>query len=191
MILSNRQIAQAIKDGSIVIDPLDWKQLNPNSYNLRLAPQLITYDDVVLDMCREPRVERHVIPPEGMVLYPGRLYLGLSLEYTETHNYVPMIEGRSSIGRLGMAIHITAGFGDKFFSGRWTFEITVVHPLRIYAGVEAAQICYHEIEAAGLGYSGKYGNVREDTWPKPSGLWREFGEKSQPLNGRELFCPVI
>jgi dCTP deaminase len=83
-----------------------------------------------------------------------------------------MLEGRSSIGRLGMFIHVTAGFGDVGFSGFWTLEIFVIQPLRIYPGVEICQIYYHNIDGAYDQYkSGKYQNNSDI---QPSLLFRDF-----------------
>ena len=92
---------------------------------------------------------------------PGRLYLGRTVEYTETKGYVPMIEGRSSIGRLGMFIHVTAGFGDVGFCGYWTLEISCIQPVRIYPGIEICQIFYHEITGDVIEYNGKYQNSKD------------------------------
>ncbi len=90
------------------------------------------YEEVVLDMAKANRVRRIAIPPEGLVLSPNQLYLGRTAERTETHNLVPMIEGRSSVGRLGLFVHVTAGFGDVGFCGYWTLEMFAVQPVRIY-----------------------------------------------------------
>ena len=122
MILSGHQIRENLGT-NILIDPFDEANLNPNSYNLTLHNELITYEEVVLDMAKPNRVRRIIIPPEGLVLGPSQLYLGRTVERTETHKLVPMIEGRSSIGRLGLFVHVTAGFGDVGFCGFWTLEM--------------------------------------------------------------------
>jgi dCTP deaminase len=144
MILSGKEIANR-RGGDIHIDPFDEARLNPNSYNLALHDELMVYEEVVLDMRRANRVRRISIPPEGFVLGPGQLYLGRTVEHTETHNLVPMIEGRSSVGRLGLFVHVTAGFGDVGFCGSWTLEMFAVQPVRVYPGVEICQIFYHDI----------------------------------------------
>ena len=132
-------------------------------------------DDHVLDMKKDNKTVDITIPEGGIVLYPGVLYLASTVEYTETPApYTPMIEGRSSIGRLGMCIHVCAGFGDCQFQGNWTLELTVETPLRIYAGVQIAQMNYHMIEGEVDGYKGKY---QQQRGPKPSGLWKEFRPK--------------
>ena len=171
MILSGREIA-ARQGGDILIRPYDPKRLNPNSYNLRLHDELRVYDSNELDMRVENTSQRIGIPPEGLLLKPNTLYLGRTVEYTETHDYVPMLEGRSSIGRLGLFVHITAGFGDVGFCGYWTLEIFCVQPIRIYAGVEICQVFYHTIDGAYDTYrSGKYQN---NSGIQHSLLFREF-----------------
>lgn len=158
MILSGKEIEKRIgKD--IIIEPYNKSQLNPNSYNLKLANELLVYNEEVLDMKKEHSATRLEIPEEGLVLEPGKLYLGRTVEHTETYNLVPMLEGRSSIGRLGLSIHITAGFGDVGFKGFWTLEIFCIHPIRIYPNVEICQVYYHDILGAYEEYkSGKYQN---------------------------------
>lgn len=171
MILSGKEIKNKLGK-EIVIEPFSEKQLNPNSYNLRLHNELIVYDETILDMKKQNKVKKMVIPDEGLLLEPGKLYLGRTLEYTGTDNYVPMLEGRSSIGRLGLFIHVTAGFGDVGFRGYWTLEIFCVQPIRIYSGVELCQIYYHSIEGDYDMYSsGKYQNNEE---VQPSLLYKDF-----------------
>lgn len=171
MILSGKEIKNKIGK-EIKIDPYNEKQLNPNSYNLRLHNELLIYDEEILDMKKPNKVKRIVIPEEGLVLEPGKLYLGRTLEYTETDKYVPMLEGRSSIGRLGLFIHVTAGFGDVGFKGYWTLEIFCVQPIRIYSGVELCQIYYHTVEGDYDKYtSGKYQN---NEGVQPSLLYKDF-----------------
>lgn len=171
MILSGKEILQRLgKD--ILIEPFNPKQLNPNSYNLRLHNELLVYDEPVLDMKKPNRFHCITIPEEGLVLETGKLYLGRTLEYTRTENCVPMLEGRSSVGRLGLFIHVTAGFGDVGFAGYWTLEIFCVQPIRIYAGVEICQIYYHTLEGEFEKYnSGKYQNNQS---VQPSLLYKDF-----------------
>jgi dCTP deaminase len=171
MILSGKEIKSKIgKD--ITIEPFNDKQLNPNSYNLRLHNELLVYDEDILDMKKPNKYKSIIIPQEGLVLEPGKLYLGRTLEYTATDKYVPMLEGRSSIGRLGLFIHVTAGFGDVGFKGYWTLEIFCVQPIRIYPEVEICQIYYHAIEGEYDKYiSGKYQN---NSSVQPSLLYKDF-----------------
>lgn len=171
MILSGKEIKNKLGK-EIVINPYNEKQLNPNSYNLRLHNELLIYDETVLDMKKENKVKKIIIPEDGLVLEPGKLYLGRTIEYTETDNYVPMLEGRSSIGRLGLFIHVTAGFGDVGFRGYWTLEIFCVQPIKIYPAVELCQIYYHSVEGDYDKYcSGKYQN---NEGVQPSLLYKDF-----------------
>lgn len=171
MILSGKEIKKNIGD-RIKITPFNEDQLNPNSYNLTLHNELLVYDNELLDMKKENTASRLIIPEEGMVLLPGKLYLGRTVEHTSTDFYVPMLEGRSSIGRLGLFVHITAGFGDVGFNGFWTLEMFCVQPIRIYPGVQICQIFYHSIEGEYEKYiSGKY---QGNTGVQPSLLFKDF-----------------
>lgn len=95
-----------------------------------------------LDMHNDNETMELIIPETGMVLYPGIHYLGSTNERTIVNGFVPKIDGRSSIGRLGLSVHITAGFGDNGFDGTWTLEITVEEPLKIYPNEEICQISF-------------------------------------------------
>lgn len=191
MILSGLKIAEEFKAGRIYISDFDEKRLNPNSYNLRLANELLVYKTEyrstniygecitlnkgrILDMKRKNPYQTLTIPEDGLILEPGRLYLGRTMERTRTDGYVPMLEGRSSVGRLGIFIHATAGFGDVGFDGYWTLELSCVQPVRIYPGVEICQIYYHTIDGDYEPYrSGKY---QKNTGVQPSMLWKDFQE---------------
>ncbi len=171
MILSGHQI-QSRLHSDILIDPFDESHLNPNSYNLTLHDELMTYEEVVLDMRKANRVRRIEIPREGYVLNPNKLYLSRTAERTETHNLVPMIDGRSSVARLGLFVHVTGGFGDAGFCGFWTLEMFAVQPVRIYPGVPICQIFYHEITGEITEYqSDKYQHNHDI---QPSLLFKEL-----------------
>lgn len=175
MILSGLEIKKRLGT-DIKIKPYDESKLNPNSYNLRLHNELMVYTNPELDMKAPNPTEKFTIPEDGFLLEPGKLYLGRTIEYTETYNLVPMLEGRSSIGRLGMFVHVTAGFGDVGFCGYWTLEISTIHPVRIYPGIGICQIFYHTIEGEIKLYdSGKY---QKNTGIQPSLLYREFEKNS-------------
>ena len=171
MVLSGNEIKRLLGQ-DIIIEPFDESKLNPNSYNLSLHNELMVYEEVVLDMRKANRVRRMNIPEEGLVLAPNHLYLARTSERTETHNLVPMIEGRSSVGRLGLFVHITAGFGDVGFCGYWTLEMFAIQPVRIYPGVSICQIFYHDIRGDFEEYdSDKY---QHNTDIQPSLLFKEL-----------------
>lgn len=171
MILSGIEISKRLgKD--IIIDPFNPSKMNPNSYNLHLADKLLVYREAFLDMKKKNEYEEIIIPEEGLILQPGKLYLGKTVEYTETYNLVPALEGRSSIGRLGLCVHITAGFGDIGYKGNWTLELHCVEPVKIYPNVAICQIYYHELIGEYNSYnSEKYQDAHD---VKPSLLWKEF-----------------
>jgi dCTP deaminase len=174
MILSGLQIKERVKSGDIVISPFDERKLNPNSYNVTLANKIIVYRDKELDVRVKPDlIHRWIDEDEGVLLLPGILYLGSTEEYTETFNLVPMINGRSSLARLGLSVHITAGFGDVGFCGHWTLEMAVIKPLRIYPGMEIAQIYYQSIGHYDHTYHGKYQNNKG---VQASAMYTEVGQ---------------
>ncbi len=171
MILSGKEIQRHIGK-KIIIEPFDQSRVNPNSYNLTLHNELLVYENHELDMKKLNPTKRITIPEEGLVLEPNRLYLGRTNEFTKTEGFVPMLEGRSSTGRLGLFIHVTAGFGDVGFAGYWTLEIFCIQPIRIYPNAEICQIYYHSIEGDYEPYkSGKYQN---NTDIQPSLMYKDF-----------------
>jgi dCTP deaminase len=185
MILSGDEICTHL-GRDIVIDPFDESRLNPNSYNLSLHDELLTYEEVVLDMREPNRTRRLRIPPDGLVLTPQKLYLGRTAERTETHNFVPMIEGRSSIGRLGLFVHVTAGFGDVGFCGYWTLEMFAIQPIRIYPGVPICQIFYHQIVGHITEYqSDKYQHNRDI---QPSLFYKELNPQAERDDPQRMFA---
>lgn len=171
MILSGLEIKKHIGK-EIIIDPFNEKRINPNSYNVQLHNELLVYKNKTLDMRKKHDYKTITIPEEGLLLKPRTLYLGRTVEYTRTESYAPMLEGRSSVGRLGLFVHVTAGFGDVGFAGYWTLEIFCVQPVRIYPFVEICQLYFHTIEGEYEGYiNGKYQNNRGI---QPSLLYKDF-----------------
>jgi dCTP deaminase len=177
--LTGTEIQKQVEKGNITIKPFDPKRVNPNSYNLRLSNKLVVYKSYkegfeeftdsktgevidfekceILDVHKKPETIEIEIPEEGFVLKPNVLYLASTMEYTSTDIFIPMLEGRSSIGRYGIDVHKTAGFGDVGFKGTWTLEIVATEEVRIYPGMEICQISYHtpvgELDKL---YNGKY-----------------------------------
>jgi len=175
MILSDKKILEAIEKGEIVIEPYRQDCLGTNSYDVHLSKCLAVYKDKILDARQHNTIEYLEIPVEGFVLYPGTLYLGVTEEYTETHCSVPFLEGKSSIGRLGIDIHATAGKGDVGFCNTWTLEISCTQPVRIYAGMPIGQLIYFAVDGEIEHFynnkkDAKY-NVRTDK-PVESMMWK-------------------
>jgi dCTP deaminase len=175
MILSDKKILEAIETGDIVIEPYDRACLGTNSYDVHLGKWLANYKDAVLDARKHNQIDHFEIPEEGFVLQPGVLYLGVTQEYTETHHAVPFLEGKSSVGRLGIDIHATAGKGDVGFCNYWTLEISCTQPVRVYAGMPIGQLIYFMVEGDIERFYNKKSdakyNARTDK-PVESMMWR-------------------
>lgn len=214
MILSDKQIRAARRAGDIVIEPWDDAALGTNSYDVHLGGVLLTYapstrpvgfdswtDEngiaqtapVILDCKHENPVRRHLIGPEGFVLRPGTVYLGSTVEYTETHKHVPFLDGKSSVGRLGSFIHCTAGRGDVGFCNHWTLEIVVAQPVRVYAGMPIGQLIYFETGDVAVPYNKKPGAKYNERCaePQPSRMWRNFVKATKTTVAEEdpADCP--
>jgi dCTP deaminase len=175
MILSDTEIRHHIQNGSIVIEPFRPDCLGSNSYDVHLAQYLAVYTSPVLDARVHNQTRELLIPQDGFVLEPGQLYLGATQEYTETHLHVPFLEGKSSVGRLGIDIHATAGKGDVGFCNHWTLEISVVRPVRVYAGMPIGQLIFFEVRGTvENSYSRKPSAKYNGRNPKPveSMMWK-------------------
>lgn len=175
MILSDKRILEEIEKGHIVIEPFKREYLGATSYDVHLGKHMATYKSRVLDARLHNEVDSFEIPREGIVLHPNTLYLGVTMEYTETHKHIPFLEGKASTGRLGIDIHATAGKGDVGFCNTWTLEISCTQPVRVYAGMPIGQLIYFtvdgEIETAYHQKSGaKYNNPT--TRPVESMMWK-------------------
>ena len=181
MILSDKKILEGLDKGEIVIDPFRREDLGTNSYDVHLGAFLAIYKDRILDAKKHNEVEHFEIPEDGFVLQPGTLYLGVTEEYTETHNSVPFLEGKSSVGRLGIDIHATAGKGDVGFSNTWTLEISCTQPVRVYAGMPIGQLIYFQVEGEIENYYNKKSNAKYNTRtvrPVESMMWKNFARQS-------------
>lgn len=170
--LSGEEIINQIKEGNIVIEPYDEKNVGANSYYVHLGDELVIYEEEVLECKRPNKTKTIKIPEEGYVIQPGELYLARTVEYTETNNFVPLLNGRFSLAALGITIHITAGFGDNGFKGTWTLEIFCIKPVRIYPNMRVGQLAYFPVIGEGnIKYKGKYLNQKNVT---PSKLYKDF-----------------
>ncbi|MEV0129585.1 dCTP deaminase [Dactylosporangium sp. NPDC050688] len=170
MILTGPEIVASAHNGRIVISPFSPDQVNPNSYNICLGETLLTYSGDVIDAYRPNPTEVNKIEPDGFVLQPGELYLGHTVEEVGSDHYVPLLFGRSSVGRLGLFVEITAPIGDIGFHGQWTLMLSAIRPLRVYPGMRIGQIMFFtsfgEIDL----YSGKYQGA---IGPQESRYWRD------------------
>ena len=169
----------------IDVEPYDESLVGPNSIDLRIGNALLLYKGVVkrfrgdngseespvyaesgpqpLDMKSENPTFGLKIPEDGLILRPGILYLGRTIETIGSNAFVPIVEGRSSVGRLGIHVHVTAGFCDLGFRGTITLEIHVLHPVRIYPNLPLCQAYFLEPRGAIELYKGRYQNQVEPT----------------------------
>ncbi|HSX41387.1 MAG TPA: dCTP deaminase [Candidatus Saccharimonadales bacterium] len=160
MILTGPEIASEVKSGRIQISPFDPRHINPNSYNFHIGQTIKVYEPAVLDAKRSNATRTIKISPEGMVLEPNRLYLGHIEERIGSNNYVPIMKGRSSIGRLGLFINITADLIDQGAFGQWTLQMHAVQPVKIYPGMSIGQMTFWVPIGQPQLYTGKYQNAR-------------------------------
>ncbi|MEM9158014.1 MAG: dCTP deaminase [Verrucomicrobiota bacterium] len=175
MILSDTAILEGIDKGSIVIEPYDRSCLGTNSYDVHLSKYLATYPDEVLDAKKHNQIEHFEMPDDGFILHPNKTYLGSTIEYTETHEHVPFLEGKSSVGRLGIDIHATAGKGDVGFCNHWTLEISVAQPVRVYPGMPIGQLIYFHVQGEIETFYNKKGSAKyNERTPRPmeSMMWK-------------------
>ncbi|MDQ8180421.1 dCTP deaminase [Pelagicoccus sp. SDUM812005] len=175
MILSDKAILAGMEKGEIVVEPFDRAALGTNSYDVHLSKHLATYTAEVLDAREHNKIAHFEIPEEGYVLKPGTVYLGSTFEYTETHAHVPFLEGKSSVGRLGIDIHATAGKGDVGFCNHWTLEISVAQPVRVYAGMPIGQLIYFYVEGDIENYYNKKASAKynhRSPLPMESMMWK-------------------
>lgn len=177
MILSDSKILERINDGEIIIRPFERSQLGSNSYDVRIGKTLLYYDEELLDPKKQNKFSFIEIPEDGFVLKPGKLFLGVTEEYTETKKDVVMFEGKSSLARLGLLVHITSGFGDVGFSGNITLELSCIQPIKIYSGMKIGQIYYQAVEGFVINpynkkVDAKYNNHSEK--PIPSKMFENF-----------------
>ncbi|MEC8355640.1 MAG: dCTP deaminase [Verrucomicrobiota bacterium] len=175
MILTDLAILKAMEEGDILVEPYNRNCLGTNSYDVHLSKYLACYIDDIIDAKRHNQVEHFEIADDGIVLNPGKTYLGSTLEYTETRSFVPFLEGKSSVGRLGIDIHATAGKGDVGFCNHWTLEISVSQAVRVYAGMPIGQLIYFKVEGeVEVDYQSKSSAKYNQRTPKPmeSMMWK-------------------
>ena len=149
----------------LLITPFNEKHVGPNSYDVTLAPTLLTYTEFPLDPRKDNPTVSITIPETGYTLQPNTLYLGAMNELIDAHAVVPWLDGRSSCGRLGIALHVTAGRADDGWCGNLTCEITVVHPVVVYPDMRIGQVTFFTLSGRRKPYAGKYLN---DTQPTAS-----------------------
>lgn len=176
-ILTGSKIVQELEKGNLFIEDFKFENLNPNSYNLSWGNKIGIYrtdeNQGFLDLKKNNPFSVEEIKNDFM-LEPGTIYLMNTYEAAGSDHFVPCIEGRSSLARLGIQVHSTAGFGDLGFIGQWTLEVSVAQRIKIYPFVRSCQIYFYEPsgEIQKL-YTGKYKEFNPDR-PISSKMWLEM-----------------
>ena len=189
MMFSDRSLREAMEAGRIEVDPLGENAIQPSSIDLRLAPQFRIFRnhtrgliDVKQDL--SDLTEMVEIDPSGdeaFILHPGEFVLGSTLERVKVpEDLVARIEGKSSLGRLGLLIHSTAGFVDAGWNGQLTLELSNVAslPITLYPGMKIGQISFMQMTSPAENPYGS-GEVRskyqDQVGPVASRYWENFG----------------
>lgn len=142
MILTGSEILNQYRKGSIVIDPFDSELINPNSYNYRLGNHYIEVNVDNPYKTKFDEEEYHVIPQQGLLLEPGKVYLSNTYEIIGSKSFVTSLIGRSSVGRLGLFLEISADLGNLGGAHKWTLELTCVQPIFIYPKMKIGQVSF-------------------------------------------------
>jgi len=186
MLLSDRDIAAEIKGGRVVVEPFDAKMIQPSSVDVRLDRFFRVFEnhryEVIDPSVEQPELTREVAvaPNEYFILHPGEFVLASTYEViTLPDDIAGRLEGKSSLGRLGLLTHSTAGFIDPGFSGHITLELSNVAnlPVKLYPGMKIGQLCLIKLSSSaehpygsaiyGSRYQGQRG-------PTPSKSWLNF-----------------
>ncbi len=171
MILSGKKIEEEVKSGNISISPFNKENVNPNSYNYTLGDYVKVYEESELDAKKKNKTKIIHIPDEGLVLESDKIYLGFTNEVIGSDKYVPMITGRSSTGRLGLFVHITADLVDIGFKGNFTLQLYATQKVKIYKNMAIGQVMFWRIDGDYKLYDGKYKNSKG---PQESAIWKDL-----------------
>lgn len=169
MILGKKRIE---KLGSSLCSPYRREHINPASMDVCLGDYLRIYTESLDARAKNPSKQLR-INPHGEELVPGFVYLGHTLEEVRIPpGIAAQLIGKSSIGRLGLQIHLTAGYIDPGFQGEITLELAVTQPLVIYPRMRIGQLVFHEVDGQ-ESYQGRY---QGDSGPVPSRAWEQLEE---------------
>ena len=184
MILSDRDIIGRLKKGDLEIEPFHRQCLQPSSLDLHLSNQVRVFNNwelEVVDVKKKIDPSKIIkIPPKGFIVHPSEFLLGATMEkFSLPNDMAAKLEGRSSLGRLGLIVHATAGYVDPGFSGELTFEISNLAriPIRIYAKMKIAQICFFQMSSQALrpyGSKGLGSKYFGQKGPTASRAWKDF-----------------
>jgi dCTP deaminase len=202
-ILTSHEIRSRIKSRQIQVAPFDDAKVRQNSLDVTLGKGVCVYKDQVyvpasqrllvqptsyersreftaydgghLDVKKNNPVFNFTMDESGWMLVPGILYLMHIEEVLCTPKLVMSLDGRSSYARLGIVVHLTAGFAETGFKGQYTLEVTAMHRVRIYPGICIAQVIFHTVEGTVEDYQSRGTYTGEAAMgPQPSRSWKQF-----------------
>lgn len=154
MILTGSKIKEEIKAGNIYIRPFCLDQVNPNSYNYRLGSSIKVFAKFDGGKAIFKEVK---IPKAGYILEPRKMYLATTKEVIGSLKYAMSLIGRSSMGRFGLFLQVSANLGHTTSRHKWTLEIVAVLPIKIYPGMIIGQVSFWKNYGVVNKYTGKYG----------------------------------
>jgi deoxycytidine triphosphate deaminase len=185
------EIKEERSSGKILIEPYNESYVGPNSYDVRLGSEISVYKNFPLDSRKENIITTSNIGPSGLIFTPNTLYLAHTIEKIGSDYYVPMYEGRSSMARLGVQSHISAGFGDIGFKSQWTLEIIVTHPVILYAGDRIGQIHFHKVNEKYNNEANRYhGKYVDQSGPQSSKSFLDGDGGITPVNPLFVQSPI-
>jgi dCTP deaminase len=173
-VLTGTAIKEAVRAGRIKIDPFDESLVNPNSVDVRLGPKLLyksigcAETNFVNPWMGECKWNEWDLNDKEFVIDRNLVVLASTIERTYTPFHVPMIEGKSSLGRQFVSPHFTAGFGDVGFNGEWCLEIHSLLPFTLTAGMRIGQIVFHTFEGDTTINYGNTGRYNGQSGPTPA-----------------------
>ncbi|KKQ91375.1 MAG: Nucleotide-phosphate interconversion protein [Candidatus Woesebacteria bacterium GW2011_GWB1_39_10] len=176
MILTGPKIQEEVNKGIITINPFNSDQLNPNSYDFRLGDTLKIYVNKTLDTRQPNETKTITISKEGFILRPDTLYLGHTQEIFGSDFYVPIVRGKSSTGRVGLFIHITADLIDIGYHGQYTLMLHSVQPVKVYPGMKIGQVTFWKTFGDIVLYKGKY---QGSQGPSESQVYKDFFQENK------------
>ncbi len=190
MIFSDRTIKESIASGRISLDPYDEAMVQPSSVDLRCGHVFRVFENHRYALIDPKAPQEDLTSPveasetEPFILHPGEFVLGATLEIVGLgDDVVARLEGKSSLGRLGLLIHSTAGFIDPGFVGQVTLELSNVAnlPIAIYPGMKIGQVSFYELSTAAdnpYGSAGAGSKYQGQSGPTPSRIHHDFGDRS-------------
>ncbi|MQA00433.1 MAG: dCTP deaminase [Dehalococcoidia bacterium] len=186
MVLSDRSIMEALASGRLVVDPIAEDAVQPASLDIRLDRHFRVFRNhmqAYIDI-REPMDDLTAVESidddQAFVLHPGEFVLGSSLERVKLDvDLVARVEGKSSLGRLGLLVHATAGYVDPGWDGQLTMELSNVAtlPIRLYYGMKIGQLSFQNLTTPAerpYGHPGLKSRYQGQTGPTASRLYRDY-----------------